>query len=76
MLAFDGGGILKLANPPAERLLGAPFARLNGRSATALGLGDWLELVDTQIHERSFDGGSGRCAVRVFVRAVSRTTCW
>jgi PAS domain S-box-containing protein len=64
VLAFDSEGFLKLANPAAERLLGAPFTRLNGRSASALGLGDWLELIDTQISERSFPGGSGRWEVR------------
>lgn len=64
VLAFDAQGFLKLANPAAERLLGAGFVQLNGRSAQALGLGDWLELGDTQISERVFPGGSGRWEVR------------
>lgn len=64
VLAFDAQGFLKLANPAAERLLGANFAQLNRRSADELGLGDWLELVDTQISERVFPGGSGRWEVR------------
>ncbi|MCB1570125.1 MAG: PAS domain S-box protein, partial [Xanthomonadales bacterium] len=64
VLAFDAQGFLKLANPAAERLLGGSFAELNGRSAQALGLGDWLSLGDPKISERSFPGGSGRWEVR------------
>ncbi|SFN51897.1 sensor histidine kinase [Dokdonella immobilis] len=64
VLAFDAQGFLKLANPAAERLLGAPFVELNGRSAQALGLGDWLSLGEPKISERSFPGGSGRWEVR------------
>ena len=64
VLAFDAQGFLKLANPAAERLLGGPFAELNGRSAQALGLGDWLSLGDPHISERNFPGGSGRWEVR------------
>lgn len=64
VLAFDAQGFLKLANPAAERLLGANFKQLNGRSANVLGLGDWLELSDTTISERVFPGGSGRWEVR------------
>jgi len=64
VFAFDAGGFLKLANPAAERLLGAPFARLSGRSAQALGVDDWLGIGETTIRERSFAGGSGRWEVR------------
>ncbi len=64
VLAFDAQGFLKLANPAAERLLGAAFAQLNGRSAQALGLGDWLLLAEPKISERTFPGGSGRWEVR------------
>jgi nitrogen fixation/metabolism regulation signal transduction histidine kinase len=64
VLAFDAEGFLKLANPAAERLLGSPFRHLNGRSAEALGLGDWLQLSEPRISERSFPGGSGRWEVR------------
>lgn len=64
VLAFDRDGALKLANPAAERLLGARFARLDGRSAVELGLGDWLGIGETLIRERTFPGGSGRWEVR------------
>jgi two-component system nitrogen regulation sensor histidine kinase NtrY len=64
VLAFDARGMLKLANPAAERLLGARFADLKLRSADELGLGDWLALTDTSISEHVFPGGSGRWEVR------------
>lgn len=64
VLAFDARGNLKLANPAAERLLGAAPGRLLGRSAGELGLDDWLALDETTISERSFAGGSGRWEVR------------
>ena len=69
VLAFDADGFLKLANPAAERLLGQPFGTLNGRSAAALDLGDWLEVSEPRISDRTFPGGSGRWEVR---RAVFR----
>ncbi|MEO8458901.1 MAG: ATP-binding protein [Dokdonella sp.] len=64
VLAFDDDGALRLANPAAERLLGARFERLQGKSANALELDDWLALSDTRIRERSFPGGGGRWEVR------------
>jgi two-component system, NtrC family, nitrogen regulation sensor histidine kinase NtrY len=64
VLAFDSESFLKLANPAAERLLGSRFSELSGRSAAALGLGDWLELGEPRISERTFPGGSGRWEVR------------
>ena len=69
VLAFDGEGFLKLANPAAERLLGSTFGKLNGRSAATLDLGDWLATTEPRISERTFPGGSGRWEVR---RAVFR----
>ena len=69
VLAFDAQGFLKLANPAAERLLDRKFSDLNGRSAAALGVGDWLTLSEPSISERTFPGGSGRWEVR---RAVFR----
>ena len=69
VLAFDADGFLKLANPAAERLLGSTFNKLNGRSAAALDLGDWLGASEPRISERTFPGGSGRWEVR---RAVFR----
>jgi two-component system, NtrC family, nitrogen regulation sensor histidine kinase NtrY len=40
VLAFDGLGVLRLLNPAAARLLGAPAPALLGRSAVELGLAD------------------------------------
>ena len=64
VLAFDARGALQLANPAAEKLLDRPFATLSGLSAAELGVGDWLELTEPCISERSFPGGSGRWEVR------------
>ncbi|HET6546634.1 MAG TPA: ATP-binding protein [Rhodanobacteraceae bacterium] len=64
VIAFDDEHFLKLANPAAERLLGSTFDGLDGRSAHALGLDDWLAVADARIVERSFPGGSGRWEVR------------
>jgi nitrogen fixation/metabolism regulation signal transduction histidine kinase len=64
VIAFDENRALRLANPAAERLLGATLADLDGREAGGLGLGDWLDIGDTQLIERSFPGGSGRWEVR------------
>jgi nitrogen fixation/metabolism regulation signal transduction histidine kinase len=64
VIAFDERRALRLANPAAERLLGATLADLDGRDAAGLGLGDWLDIGDTQLIERSFPGGSGRWEVR------------
>jgi nitrogen fixation/metabolism regulation signal transduction histidine kinase len=64
VIAFDDQRALRLANPAAERLLGATLAHLDGRAAADLGLGDWLEIGDSQLIERSFPGGSGRWEVR------------
>lgn len=64
VLAFDARGALQLANPAAEKLLDRPFATLSGLSAAELGVGDWLELTEPRISERSFPGGSGRWEVR------------
>ena len=64
VIAFDERQRLKLANPAAERLLGAPLASLDGRPAETLGLGDWLDIVDARLVERSFPGASGRWEVR------------
>jgi nitrogen fixation/metabolism regulation signal transduction histidine kinase len=64
VLALDPEHRLQLANPAAERLLGASFDRLAGRSAEDLAIGDCLAGADTQIVERSFAGGSGRWEIR------------
>jgi nitrogen fixation/metabolism regulation signal transduction histidine kinase len=64
VLAFDGEGNLKLANPAAERLLAARSVDLVGRNAQELDLADCLAIADVRIVERSFAGGSGRWEVR------------
>ncbi len=64
VIAFDAEHYLKLANPAAERLLGSTFDELDGRSAHALGLEDWLQIEDARIVERAFAGGGGRWEVR------------
>lgn len=64
VLAFDAQRRLRLANPAAERLFGAPFATLDGRSAGALGIEDCLVPGEARIVERDFPGGSGRWEVR------------
>ena len=64
VLAFDAGGQLKLANPAAERLLGATSAGLAGQTAQSLGLDDCLAIADVRMLERSFAGDSGRWEVR------------
>lgn len=64
VFAFDGNGYLKLANAAGERLLGAKFSNLDGRSAKSLGLDDYIDLAMTSLVERSFPGASGRWEVR------------
>jgi len=64
VLAFDDERHLKLLNPAAERLLGAGFEKLAGKSARALGLDDCLDLFEIRMFDRSFPGGSGRWEVR------------
>ncbi|NCT66412.1 MAG: histidine kinase [Rhodanobacteraceae bacterium] len=63
VLSFDADGFLKLANPAAQRLLGAAYAQLDGRSASALGLGGFLD-GEARVVEHAFPGGSGRWEVR------------
>jgi len=64
VLAFDAQARLRLLNPAGERLLGARFAVLQGHSADALGLADWLTLGEPKMVERVFPGGNGRWEVR------------
>lgn len=63
VISFDADGFLTLANPAAERLLGAGFTALEGRSARALEL-DGLLGGSTNVVEHTFPGGSGRWDVR------------
>ncbi|WP_300621090.1 ATP-binding protein [Dokdonella sp.] len=64
VLSFDTEGFVSLANPAAERLLGRPFAQLDGRSAQALGLAGFLEEDRARVVEYAFPGGSGRWEIR------------
>lgn len=64
VLSFDADGFLKLANPAAERLLGAPFAAMDGRPAHAFGLTRFLDGGISRVVEHAFPGGSGRWEVR------------
>ncbi len=56
VLALDGRGVLRLANPAAARLLGAPVPRLLGRPAAELGL---LELVPREPGTRLMSSVAG-----------------
>ncbi|KAB2901084.1 MAG: histidine kinase [Dokdonella sp.] len=64
VLAFDDHAVLRLANPAAEHLLGAPLAQLLGQSARQLELDDCLSIEHVQLLERTFRGASGRWEVR------------
>jgi signal transduction histidine kinase len=64
VMVFDGAGVLRLANGVAERLLGAPRARLQGRCADELGTADLLTGGAPRVIERSFGGHAGRWEVR------------
>jgi nitrogen fixation/metabolism regulation signal transduction histidine kinase len=64
VLAFDGRGELRLANPAGARLLGATPEALVGRRAAALGLADLLAGPPLATESRSFPGGTGRWEVR------------
>jgi len=64
VLSFDADGFLKLANPAAERLLGASFAAMDGRPARAFGLAGFLDGGSSRVVEHAFPGGSGRWEVR------------
>lgn len=64
VLSFDPEGFLALANPAAERLLGRPLAELDGRTAQALGLADFLAGDGARVVEHAFPGGNGRWEVR------------
>ena len=64
VLAFDPAGHLRLANPAAERMLGASLADLVGCDAESLGLADLLQGAEMRIVERNFAGTSGRWEIR------------
>ena len=67
LFAFNREGLLQLVNNSGLKLLGLPYARSFGRSATELGLEDLLNAPDQTIH--SFDSKPARWLLR---RAVFR----
>lgn len=66
IFSFDGQHRLRMINPAGERLLRSNALRLNGRSASDLGLDDCLALSRATVVSRGFPGGSGRFDVRRF----------
>jgi signal transduction histidine kinase len=64
VLAFDAEGALRLANGVAEALLGAPRARLLGRSAAELEVGELLRGEAPRVLDRPFPGRAGRFELR------------
>jgi PAS domain S-box-containing protein len=64
IFAFDDGGQLRLVNRAAERLLDQPEERLLGRTATQLGLEQFIEGDSVRTVDAVFAGGSGRWEVR------------
>lgn len=60
VFAFDGEQKLRLVNRFAERLLGEPSERLVAKSASTLGLEDYLVGAPQQTIQRSFPGAVGR----------------
>jgi len=64
VMSFDADGHLTLANPAAERLLGARLREAGGRSARALGVDGFLAGGGARVVEHAFPGGSGRWEVR------------
>ncbi len=64
VFAFDHEGAAKLVNRAGETLLAQPAARLLGRPAAELGLGDFLEGESRRTVQRTFPGAVGRWGVR------------
>ncbi len=64
IVAFDDRGALRLANRGAEALLGAPSARLIGRTATELGLATALQGEPLRVMDLGFGGRVARWEVR------------
>ncbi len=60
VFTFDGAGTLRLVNRAGERMMAQPAARLIGRTAADLGLGDRLEGEAAATFERAFPGQTGR----------------
>ncbi len=64
IFAFDGENRLRLVNRAGERLLDAPRTRVEGLTATELGLDDLLASDAPPTIDRQFPGGTGRWNVR------------
>lgn len=65
VFAFDSEGVLRVANKAGERLLGLPIERVLGRTASFLGLDQFLTGETPRIVTQSFAGtGSGRWELR------------
>lgn len=64
VLAFDDDDRLVLLNPAAERLLGRRESQLLERSATELGLADWLAGDPQRTLDVSLAGAAGRWDMR------------
>jgi nitrogen fixation/metabolism regulation signal transduction histidine kinase len=64
VFAFDAERRLRLVNRAGEALLGAPSAKLIGRSAADLGLEALLDEASGRIVSRIFPGGAGRWEIR------------
>jgi len=64
ILAFDDEERVRLANRAGERLLGAPIDRLLGRTASELGIADWLTGLSAKTIQGPIAGRTGRWAVR------------
>lgn len=62
--AFDPQQSLRLVNRAGERLLGQPAERLLAKTATSLGLAEYLVGEPEQTIQRFFPGGNGRWGVR------------
>jgi two-component system nitrogen regulation sensor histidine kinase NtrY len=64
VLAFDGNEHLRLVNPAAARLFGAPIPALLGRTATDLRCAELLTLQAPRLLSLTFPRASGRWEVR------------
>ena len=64
VFAFDPDHRLRLVNRAGEKILARPASRIVGRSASELGLDDWLKEEFEAPVERSFPGAVGRWGIR------------
>jgi two-component system, NtrC family, nitrogen regulation sensor histidine kinase NtrY len=65
VLAFDRDGRLKLANRAGERLLVPAGEKILGKTASELGLAEYLQDDNIKTATISFPGGSGRWGIRI-----------